>query len=255
MLELAAGVPVPARLTPAELAEARRLYPEVDLDPGIGRTLTAAAALERRYQAADPLGRALVQAAVDWRRTGATVPISEADLGELARAYLPDPDPPAGQEAEAECPADPDPPAGGPDGVGGLAWACEPVAPGVALLRRTGRRRPRRFVPAGQLVALAEGAGEGLAGAVHPAAWALAMARATPRDAARIGFAAYAGGDFEAAAAAWSKAASGHPLLAPEAAVALGLLRRHLGDPEGAAAAFQAAAASGHAEANLDGDR
>lgn len=246
MLELAAEVPVPARLSPAELAEAQRLYPEAELDRGIGRALTATAALERRYQAADPAGRALVQAAVDWRRTGATVPISEADLDELARAYLPDPGPPAGQEAEADH----------PDGAGGLAWACQPVAPGVALLRRTGSRRPRRFAAPGHLVALADGAAGGPARQVHPAAWALATARATPRDAARIGFAAYAAGYREAAAAAWARAAaSGRPLLAPEAAVALELLRRHLGDPEGAAATSGHADAAGRARANLAGDR
>jgi enoyl-CoA hydratase/carnithine racemase len=124
------------------------------------------------------------------------------------------------------------------------------VAPGIALLRRAGRSWPRRFLAADHLVALADGTAGDPAREVDPAAWALATARATPEDAARIGFVAHVTGNLEAAAAAWSRAsASRHPRVAPWAAVALGLLRRRLGDLEGAAAAFEEAIGSGHTDA------
>jgi non-ribosomal peptide synthetase-like protein len=236
VVELATEVPVPARLSPAERAEAQRHYPEVDLARGIGEALSAAEALELRYElgtVAAPVGRALVQAAVDWHRTGTTVPISEADLRELSRGYLPEIDPTGDRRADAD----------------GLAWACQPVAPGIALLAPAGRR-PGRFLASGHLVALADRKAGGFAREVDPAAWALAVARATPEDAVRVGFGAYASGNPEVAAAAWSRAsASGHPEAAPWAAVNLGLLRQRLGDVEGAAAAFEQARASGHPEA------
>ena len=80
ILEHATEIQLLAGLSAAERAEAERLYPEVDLDRGIGEPLAAAPALEWRYRLGRvdaPVGQAMVQAAVDWRRTGMTRPIAE----------------------------------------------------------------------------------------------------------------------------------------------------------------------------------
>ncbi|HZA81043.1 MAG TPA: hypothetical protein VFC13_06175, partial [Actinomycetes bacterium] len=237
ILELASEVPVPAGLSDAERAQAERCYPEIDLDRGIGAALSAAPALEWRFDlgaVAAPAGRAMVEAAVDWHRTGMATAIAEADLRALSRSYARA----AGgrrrrRRAEAE----------------GLAWAGHPVAPGIALLRPAGRGRSRRWLADDHLVALAAGRAGGSAREVAPAAWELALARASATDAVRVGFAAYASGNPEVAAAAWSRASeSGHPEAAPWAAVNLGLLHGRQGDVAGAAAAFERARTSGHPE-------
>jgi non-ribosomal peptide synthetase-like protein len=239
ILEHATEVQVPARLSAAERAEAGRLYPEVDLDRGIGEPLAAAPALEWRYRlgrVVAPVGWAMVQAAVDWRRTGMTRPLAEGELHRLCRRYLEAMavDPPADRRGDAE----------------GLAWACQPVAPGIAPLQPADRRRSRGFVASDHLVALADQGGGDLGREVAAAAWDLAVATATPEDAVRVGFSAYTRGNHEAAAAAWSRAsASGHAAAGPLAALNLGLLRERQGDADGAAAAFAQAAASGHLHA------
>jgi non-ribosomal peptide synthetase-like protein len=239
ILELATEIQLPTRLSAAERAEAERLYPETDLDRGIGESLAAVPALELRYrlgQVVAPVGLAMVQAAVDWRRAGMLRPLAERELRQLCRHYL---------EALRV-----DPPAGGRGYADGLAWACQPVAPEIALLRRAGRRRSDLFVASDHIVALADQrAGDGER-EVAAAAWDLAVAAATPEEAMRVGFSAYARGNHEAAAAAWSRASSsGHGEAAPLAAVNLGMLRKHQGDTDGAVAALERASASRHPHA------
>jgi tetratricopeptide (TPR) repeat protein len=239
ILEHATEIQVPARLSAAERAEAERLYPEVDLDRGIGEPLAAAPALEWRFRLGRviaPVGWAMVQAAVDWRRTGMPRPLDERELQQLGRRYLEAThlDPPADRRSYAE----------------GLAWACQPVAPGIALLQPADRRRSRGFVASDHLVAMSDQPAGGLEREVPAAAWDLAVATATPEDAVRVGFSASTRGNHEVAAAAWSRAsASGHAQAAPLAAVNLGALRERLGDADGAVAAFEQAAASGHPHA------
>jgi non-ribosomal peptide synthetase-like protein len=275
ILERATEVRLAPRLSAAERAEAERLYPEIDLDRGIGEPLAAAPALAWRYRlgrVVAPVGRAMVQAAVDWRRAGMTRPLAERELRQLGRRYLEvmQVDPPPGRRGYAE----------------GLAWACQPVASEIALLRRVGGRRSDMFVASDHIVALADQQAGDPEREVAAAAWDLAVAAATPEEAVRVGFSAYVRGNHEAAAAAWSRAgasghaeaaplaalnlgvlrkrqgdtdgavaaleqasASRHPHAAPWASVSLGMLRKHLGDAEGAAAAFEHAAASGHPDA------
>jgi non-ribosomal peptide synthetase-like protein len=236
ILEHATEIQVLSRLSAAERAQAERLYPEVDLDRGLGEPLAACPALEWRYrlgQVVAPVGWAIVQAAVDWRRTGTTRPMAERELQQLCRRYLEAAhlDPPADRRGYAE----------------GLAWACQPVAPGIALLQPADGRRSRRFVASDHLVALADHKAGDLEREVGAAAWELAVATATPEDAVRVGFSAYTRGNHEVAAAAWSRAsASGHAEAAPVAAMNLGVLRERLGDADGAAAAFEQASTSGH---------
>jgi non-ribosomal peptide synthetase-like protein len=239
ILEHATEIELPARLSATERADAERRYPELDLDRGIGEPLAAAPALEWRYRlgrVVAPVGQAMVQAAVDWRRTGMTRPIAEWELRRLCRRYLEamQVEPPTDRRGYAQ----------------GLAWACQPVAPQVALLRRAGRRRSRMFVASDHIVALADQQAGDLEREVAAAAWDLAVAMAMPEDAMRVGFRAYTRGNHEVAAAAWSRAsASGHAEAAPLAAVNLGLLRRRLGDTDGAVAAFEQASRSQHPHA------
>jgi tetratricopeptide (TPR) repeat protein len=239
ILERADGIQLAARLSAAERAEAERLYPEIELDRGIGEPLAAAPALAVRYrlgQVVAPVGRAMVQAAVDWRRAGMTRPLAERELRRLCRPHLEAAhlDPPAGRRGYAE----------------GLAWACQPVASEIALLRRVGGRRSDLFAASDHLDHLADQPAGGPEPEVAAAAWDLAVATATPEEAVRVGFSAYVRGNFEAAAAAWSRAgASGHAEAAPMAALNLGVLRRRQGDTDGAVAAFEQAVASGHADA------
>ena len=239
ILEHATEIQLPARLSATERTEARRLYPEIDLGRGIGEPLAAAPALEWRYHlgaVVAPVGRALVQAAVDWRRTGMTRPIAEWELRWLGRRQL---------EAMQV-----DPPAGGHGYARGLAWACKPVAPGIALLQRAGRHWPRGLVASDHIVAQADQRAGDLEREIDAATWELAVASASPEDAMRVGFRAYTRGNHEVAAAAWSRAAaSGLAEVAPLAAVNLGLLRKQLGDTHGAVAAFEQASASRHPHA------
>ena len=239
ILEHATEIQLPGRLSAAERAEAGRLYPQVDLDRGIGEPLAAAPALEQRFRlgrVASPVGWAMVQAAVDWRRTGMTRPVTDWELRRLSRRYLEalDVDPPDDRRSYAQ----------------GLAWACQPVAPGVALLQRVGRRRSHTFAASAHLVALADQDAGDLGREVAAAAWEHALATASPEDAMRVGFSASTRGNNQAAAAAWSRAnGSGHAEAAPLAAVNLGGLRWRLGDIDGALAAFEQASTSRHAHA------
>gem|GEM_PF-882382 len=239
ILERATEIQLPARLSAAERPEAERLYPELDLGGGIGAPLAAAPALEWRYrlgQVAAPVGWAMVQAAVDWRRAGMARPIAERELRQLCQRYL------EGNPVHAT--------AGRRSYAHGLAWACQEVAPGIALLHPVGRRQSDMFVASDHIVAFADQQAGSPERMVAAAAWDLAVASATPEEAMRVGFNASIRGNGEVAAAAWSRASlSGHPEAAPLAAVHLGALRKRLGDTDAAVAAFEQAATSGHAHA------
>ncbi len=210
VLEHADQVLVSTRLSRRERAEAERLYPGQPFVRGIGEELVDTAALERAYDAgrtAVPIGWALLQAAVDWRRAGMLRPIPEADLRDLCRGYL-DTVPTAAQHAE------------------GLAWACRQVAPQIALLRTTGRRRSPSFRPFDHIVAYADWHIAGPARRIPHGSWEVILAKTSPEEAARVGFTAYTRGDHVAADAAWSRAsASGDQEVAPWSAQQLRVLR------------------------------
>jgi tetratricopeptide (TPR) repeat protein len=233
-----AEIRVATRLSATERAAAERLYPEEDLGGGIGAPLVLAAELEHQYDfgvVAAPAGWALVQAAVDWRRTGITRPVPEPELRELSRHYLRalggDP---AADEAHAR----------------GLAWACRPLAPGIALLRTVSERAPRLFRAADHLVSHVDQGVLGAAPEVPDDTWDYVLDRVTAEEAVRVGFTGLTRGDRRAAAAAWSQAgASGHPHAAPWATLNLGLLAKRQGNLDAARTAFEQASASGHPDA------
>ena len=218
LLEHADQILLPTHPSRRERADAERLYPDQQFVRGIGEELVGTAALEREYDAgrtAAPIGWALLQAAVDWRRAGMLRPIPEADLRDLYPRYLDAVVPTAAQHAE------------------GLAWACRRLAPQIALLRMTGRPRFPSFRPFDHIVAYADWHVSGPARRIPNGSWEVIVARTTPEEAARVGFTAYTRGDHPAADAAWSRAsASGDQEVAPWAAQQLRELRgrpRHTG--------------------------
>jgi hypothetical protein len=217
LLEHADQILVSTHLSRRERAEAEWLYPGQPFVRGIGEELVDTAALERAYDAgrtAVPIGWALLQAAVDWRRAGMLRAIPEADLRDLCPWYL-DTVPTAAQHAE------------------GLAWACRQVAPPIALLRTIGRPRFRSFRPFDHIVAYADWHIAGPARRIPHGSWDVIVAKTSPEEAARVGFTAYSRGDHLAADAAWSRAsASGDQEVAPWSAQQLRVLRgrpRHTG--------------------------
>jgi tetratricopeptide (TPR) repeat protein len=186
----------------------------------------------KKGEIADPVGHALVRAAVDWHRTGLTRPVSEQVLTTMLSTYLADrPDVPRTNQAIDE----------------GLAWATAKINETVALL--------------GQVFTSSNGpvfeAFDYLVDQLTPIStlvpdpmWALALEQAKSAELDMIGQTAYQAGKLDTAETAWRQAIdSGHAEAAPRAAVYLGLLLAEQGDIVGAKAAYQQAIDSGHAEA------
>jgi cellulose synthase operon protein C len=194
VLEQATQVELPNQLSARELAEAERRYPDDAFGRGIGEQAVLAHELERRYElgpAAAPVGWAVVRAAIDWRRAGMTRPIQPIDLRELALRYLDHPQPDRVSKASYEQ---------------ALAWARWHVTPRIALLQAT-TGRPARFRAFDHIVEYADRQAVPEA-AVPAATWDFVLERASPPEAARIGFVAHTRHQDEPARAAWSRASA-----------------------------------------------
>ena len=201
---------------------------------GLGEYLGAGPeALDKfeKGETTSPIGHALVQAAVDWRWTGLTRPISQQVLTRALPIYLADRlDVPQTNQAIEE----------------GLTWATEKINETVALLGPvfSGSNGPV-FEAFDYLVDQFTRTST----PVPDPMWSLALEQAQPTELGAIGLAAYDAGKLAAAETAWRQAiASGHADVAPTAAVDLGLLLVEQGDVAGAKAAYQQAIASGHAD-------
>jgi uncharacterized protein len=167
---------------------ARRWYPEADFSHGIGQWFVAKEELLQRYEASisrRPVGRVLVEAAIDWRRCGGAGGIPEILLRSHCLAH------PLG------------PPATGSDFRGGLRWATESVAgTGIGLLKRVQQLLvdsnaewyTEPFVPALEaddvLVARDNGEGEQEARPIPAAIWETVLDQTLRRERGRIGWAA-----------------------------------------------------------------
>jgi tetratricopeptide (TPR) repeat protein len=125
---LAATVDVQVKLSAPELARAGEVYDgrllqEIE-NVGIGRRMVAMSELKSRLIRSPDSSRegvAVIRAAVDWRRAGASRPLSVAQLELLYRFYLPDDLDPCMELFER-----------------GLQWTREPLPRSqIALLRRT----------------------------------------------------------------------------------------------------------------------
>jgi tetratricopeptide (TPR) repeat protein len=181
---------------------------------------------------ANPVGHALVRAAVDWRRTGLTRPVSEQVLATMLPTYLADRlNVPRTNQAIDE----------------GLAWATAKINETVALL---GRSFPGSNGPVFEAFDYLLDQLTTTNTPVPDPMWALAVEQAEPAESIVIGFAANQSSNSVAAETAYRQAiASGHAEAAPTAANNLGALLAEQGDVEGAKAAYRQAIASGHAEA------
>ena len=231
ILEHATEIQLPGRLSAAERAEAGRLYPEVDLDRGIGEPLAAAPALEQRLPPGPggrpgrlghgPGGGGLASHRDDpsRHRLGAPPAVPAVPRGPGRRS--------ARRPAQLRPGAGLGVPARGPGG--------RPAATGRPATVPHLRRAP----PTSSLWPIRT-----------PVTWdgrsrrrhgSTPLATASPEDAMRVGFSASTRGNNQAAAAAWSRAnGSGHAEAAPLAAVNLGGLRWRLGDIDGALARVRA---------------
>jgi tetratricopeptide (TPR) repeat protein len=239
VLQRFSGISLQRRLTGPELGRVRAMVN----DPGVLAAVdhyglaeylgAGPEALDKfeKGEIANPVGYALVRAAVDWRRTGFTRPVSQQVLASALPTYLADrPDVPRTNQAIDE----------------GLAWATAKINETVALL--------------GQVFAGSNGpvfeAFDYLIDQLTPTSmpvpdlmWALALEQAESAELTLIGIDAYQAGRPATAETAWRRAIdSGGAEQAPTAAIALGQLLREQGDLEGARAAYRQAIASGHAE-------
>jgi len=173
-----------------------------------------------------PVGYALVRAAVDWRRTGLTRPVSGQVLATALPTYLADrPDVPRTNQAVDE----------------GLAWATTKINETVALLGQvfTGSNGPV-FEAFDYLVDQLKSTST----PVPDPMWSLALEQAESAELTVIGLTAYRAGNLATAETAWRQAIDESD--SEEAAFGLGVLLGEQGDVEGAKAAYQRAIDSGH---------
>ncbi len=239
VLDQPTEVVVPSEMTAQEEAEARRLYPKEDFQRGIGEQLVAAPVLERRYQdgyLSDGIGRvgwAIVRAAIDWRRVAMFRPISDAELREPYRLYLP----PRGRWVNPDNAAWAD----------GLRWAlAEPHHAPVALLEEQRSDTPARtFQAFDYIVSFAEDPGAPITPEIPAATWAFALARADSFELLQVAATAQTRQCDEVVDQAWRQAEStSEPLIASFAAFMEAVNLADRGDLAGAKSAYKRASSA-----------
>lgn len=135
-------------IAPPSTREQKRaavVYPELNFSHSIGEAIVAGRELELRYDTGDEVcqvGWCIVQAAIDWFRTGIGRPIGEAELRELSKRYVPDNIELDEQGYEK-----------------GLAWARAPIAAHEALLERVTWNSAICYQAHPHIVAYADGEG------------------------------------------------------------------------------------------------
>jgi KAP family P-loop domain len=138
------------QLTAPEAERARQLYPEAKFEYGIGDAFLAPRLLEERYTTSEetnPIGRALIQAAIDWHRAGMLRAIHEDELRELCSQYLSQRHPELSLSEEGY--------------EQGLTWALSPVASlGNGLLIRIEEGSSRAYRVLDYLVAYTDERGD-----------------------------------------------------------------------------------------------
>ncbi|MEV1170719.1 tetratricopeptide repeat protein [Nonomuraea sp. NPDC049784] len=226
----------------SELAQAQHLYPEEVFRGSVAETLVGGAELIARYRAGqdeNPAGYAIVQAAIDARRAGLDRPITDAELKQLFEIYLP--------RVRIGMPATV---AAYQHGL--HAWAAIPIASQVALLTANPSVGTYAGDTAWTVLDHAVSADEGILAEcavrdIPEELWSKLINIAKPTDAFAISYSAYQRNRLEDAIAAALKAtASPDRDQAAQAAVNLGVMLAHQGDPEGAQEAYQLAIDSDH---------
>jgi tetratricopeptide (TPR) repeat protein len=236
-LARATEIHLSTELTDEEHDTAEVLYPRERFDHSIGEPLVAADHLTAKFNAGrtdNPVGHALVRAAIDWRRAGLSRPIGTSDLQALYAEYLPSVR--AGLEPSDDL------------YEAGLAWACEPLASHVALLEKVMGDTEHGFLAFDYLVALLDGQHGYPRREVPPFIWRFIVDTLSEEDALTSGVTAYLRGDRGGAKHIWEALAGGSSVRSGEAAFNLGVLLGKEGDRDSAMAAYQLAIESGHEE-------
>ena len=184
---------VPRLADPAELAAARLAYPRETFTEsvGIAERLGRADEMRHQYLSAAPARLALVQAAVDWQRTGRGVGVRASALHDWFAAYLTASRPfaDAGDESYRQA----------------LDWATSPLYQGASRLAllQLGSGPPDPLLAADDYLS---GVDDGLAGdqprPVPGLAWDLSLRSATPEDCLMVGYAALARAQWQQSARA-----------------------------------------------------
>jgi uncharacterized membrane protein YkvA (DUF1232 family) len=224
-------------LTDRERRQARKLYPHEDVTVSIGEALVGGESLASRLDCADktePVGAAVVRAAVDARRAGLSRPITTEELRALYPLYL------------HRIRIDLEPKAELVDR--GLAWARQPLESQVALMKPAPAPGGDAWEVFDFVVAAADKRIPGLPGRELPEQiWPGLLAVVSTDDALDIGVAAYLRDRIDEAIAAFSKACgSEREEVREKATNNLQVLHAKRGDKEGARAAYQAIIDSGH---------
>jgi hypothetical protein len=217
-----------------ELDSAARieLYRGEDFRQGIGEQLVAAPMLAVKYgdgKEREPCGRALLDAAIDWRRTGVIRPVTELELRDLASPYLklirPN-DVLDDRNLRA-----------------GLEWACMPIASHVALLERASDGPSPAYEPLDYIVECVEGSSPKILGET----WEYVLTHVDPETALSVGNVAHTQRKLDVAARAFSLAEKSQRTdMALAATVNLGLVLKDDGDLTGATSALERVIASGN---------
>ncbi|MEU8395931.1 tetratricopeptide repeat protein [Nonomuraea sp. NPDC048892] len=239
VLTRAAQVEVPAALAEEDRPRAAELYPDDDFtERGVGEVLVGARQLEVHYRYPDSReGLAVLQAAIDWSRTGVRTPIGEPALRELSAARL----------AEELPNADPD-----AAFAAGLAWALEQLDGNVhPMLRVWAPGGGAAYRPHNYLVALASGDRDVVAARpIAQAAWERAVADAPAEDLLTLTYTAFVQGQSGVVrqAAARARELAGEPEIRAWATVLLGSVEGLEGDFARARELLEEAQVSGIAE-------
>ncbi|MFJ9821824.1 tetratricopeptide repeat protein [Streptomyces sp. NPDC101151] len=140
-------VRVDGRLTDEERVRATVVYPKEDFSGGvsIGERLAAAPELKQKFDGSGPAGRAVVQAAADWKRAGMSEEIPQHRLWELARLYL-------SESRPTQRPKD-------HELVEGAHWASSPIVSHVALISEAGQDERPCYTAHDYIVSYLDGQG------------------------------------------------------------------------------------------------
>ncbi len=225
-------------LTEEERRQAEMLYPGERFVHSIGEPLVAADQLTARFNAGpadNPVGYALVQAAIDWRRAGLSRPIRDSELRKLYAKYLLSVR--IGLEPSEDL------------YKGGLTWACEPLVSQVALLERATVGAEHGYVAFDYLVALLDGQHAYPRRDVRPVLWDFIIETLSEEEMMPVGVTAYLRNDLTGAEHIWRTVAGGSSPYSAEATFNLGALLDRQGDIDGAREAYQRAIDSGDPEA------
>jgi tetratricopeptide (TPR) repeat protein len=233
--------------TDAERRQFHSLYPQHTLAGGFGEYFIAARELVRRLEDGDgacpfeplgvtcPFSRAIVHAAVDWRRVGLAQPIPEQDLQQLSEVYA------RQQRPTVELTDD--------HFRAGLRWATTPLASHIGLLEPSdgpSGAESSGAEPSFKALDYVVGYVESKHQEVPRPTWDLVTQHLDPSNLNTVAQTAYVREAYDVAAAIWSQVVeASDPRAAAVAAVNLGVLREREQEYEKAEALWRRASESG----------